>query len=54
MIQCIDLLGKKKNLNSQDKENLSIAADSGEMLLSLINQSLDFAKLENGNLDFDY
>lgn len=52
------LLEKSKNLNNQEKDNLTIIKKSGNHLLSIINEILELAKIEVGkieitNSDFD-
>ncbi|HAJ62390.1 MAG TPA: hypothetical protein DCP31_26685 [Cyanobacteria bacterium UBA8543] len=42
------LINKRPNLTSEDKENLKIIIRSGEHLLTLINQVLDLSKIEAG------
>jgi len=52
------LLEKSKNINTQEKENLTIIKNSGNHLLSIINEILELSKIEVGkieltNSDFD-
>ena len=50
----IDLLRYSKSLSKDDMETLSIANVSGEILITLINNALDGAKLEANKLELDY
>lgn len=52
------LLEKSKNIDTQEKENLTIIKNSGNHLLSIINEILELSKIEVGkieltNNDFD-
>jgi signal transduction histidine kinase/CheY-like chemotaxis protein len=47
-------LKSKSNLLEKQKEQISTIHKSGEHLLSMINDILDFGKLEIGNTDFSY
>ncbi len=52
------LLEKSKNIDTQEKENLNIIKNSGNHLLSIINEILELSKIEVGkieltNNDFD-
>ena len=49
----IGLLRYSKSLSSEDQESLNIASVSGEILITLINNALDGAKLEAGKLELD-
>jgi PAS domain S-box-containing protein len=45
------LLKKSPNLNSQEKENLSTIRNSGQHLLTIINEILELSKIEAGKID---
>ncbi len=45
------LMNQDKNLLNEQKENLTIIQHSGDHLLSLINQVLDFSKVESGRMN---
>jgi len=49
----IALLKYSKNLNKEENETLNIAIVSGEILITLINNALDGAKLEANRLELD-
>ena len=49
----IGLLKLSKNINKEDSETLNIAGMSGEILITLINNALDGAKLEANRLELD-
>jgi signal transduction histidine kinase len=49
----IGLLRLSNNLSSADLETLNIASVSGEILITLINNALDGAKLEANRLELD-
>jgi signal transduction histidine kinase len=50
----IGLLKYSKTLSKEDLETLNIANVSGEILITLINNALDGAKLEANKLELDY
>ena len=50
----IGLLKYSKNLSREDTETLNIASVSGEILITLINNALDGAKIEANKLELDY
>ena len=50
----IDLLGQSKCLTLDDKKNLRIAQHSSEILMNLIGNVLDVAKLEAQKVELDY
>lgn len=50
----IGLLKYSKSLSKEDMETLNIASVSGEILITLINNALDGAKLEANKLELDY
>jgi signal transduction histidine kinase len=50
----IGLLKYSKFLSKEDMETLNIANVSGEILITLINNALDGAKLEANKLELDY
>ena len=50
----IGLLKYSKSLSKEDQETLNIANVSGEILITLINNALDGAKLEANKLELDY
>ena len=50
----IGLLKYSKSLTKEDQETLNIANVSGEILITLINNALDGAKLEANKLELDY
>jgi len=50
----IGLLKYSKSLSKEDMETLNIANVSGEILITLINNALDGAKLEANKLELDY
>ena len=50
----IGLLKYSKNLSREDTETLNIASISGEILITLINNALDGAKIEANKLELDY
>lgn len=45
------LLEKSRNMNTQEKENLLIIKNSGNHLLSIINEILELSKIEVGKLE---
>lgn len=49
----IGLLRYSKSLSQEDIEALNIASVSGEILITLINNALDGAKLEANRLELD-
>jgi len=49
----IGLLKYSKTLSKDDLETLTIASVSGEILITLINNALDGAKLEANRLELD-
>jgi signal transduction histidine kinase len=49
----IGLLKYSKTLSKEDVETLNIASVSGEILITLINNALDGAKLEANKLELD-
>ena len=49
----IGLLKLSKNISKEDSETLNIAGMSGEILITLINNALDGAKLEANRLELD-
>jgi signal transduction histidine kinase len=49
----IGLLKYSKDLTKEDLETLNIASVSGEILITLINNALDGAKLEANRLELD-
>jgi len=49
----IGLLKLSKNLSKEDSDSLNIAGMSGEILITLINNALDGAKLEANRLELD-
>jgi signal transduction histidine kinase len=49
----IGLLKYSKSLSREDIETLNIASVSGEILITLINNALDGAKLEANRLELD-
>ena len=49
----IGLLKYSKSLSKDDYETLNIASVSGEILITLINNALDGAKLEANKLELD-
>ena len=49
----IGLLKYSKSLSREDHETLNIASVSGEILITLINNALDGAKLEANRLELD-
>ena len=54
IIGSVGLLKSSKSLSKEDLETLNIATVSGEMLITLINNALDGAKLEANKLELDY
>lgn len=50
----LGLLKYSKNLSREDTETLNIASISGEILITLINNALDGAKIEANKLELDY
>jgi len=48
------LLEKSKNTNTQEKENLTIIKNSGNHLLSIINEILELSKIEVGKIELTY
>lgn len=42
------------NLDKEQKEQLDIISESNEQLLAVINQVLDFSKVESGNIGVEY
>lgn len=50
----IGLLKYSKSLSKEDLETLNIASVSGEILLTLINNALDGAKIEANRLELDH
>ena len=49
----IGLLKYSKYLSKEDLETLNIASVSGEILITLINNALDGAKIEANRLELD-
>lgn len=49
----IGLLKYSKTLSKEDMETLNIASVSGEILITLINNALDGAKIEANRLELD-
>jgi len=49
----IELLHHSKCLSIEDKKNLQISQHCAEVLLNLINNALDMAKLEQGQVELD-
>lgn len=49
----IGLLKYSKSLSKEDHETLNIASVSGEILITLINNALDGAKIEANRLELD-
>ena len=49
----IGLLKYSKNLSREETETLNIASVSGEILITLINNALDGAKIEANKLELD-
>jgi signal transduction histidine kinase len=49
----IGLLKYSKSLTKEDLETLNIASVSGEILITLINNALDGAKIEANHLELD-
>lgn len=49
----IGLLRYSKSLSKEDQETLNIASVSGEILITLINNALDGAKIEANHLELD-
>jgi signal transduction histidine kinase len=49
----IGLLKFSKTLSKEDQETLNIASVSGEILITLINNALDGAKIEANRLELD-
>jgi len=49
----IGLLKYSKSLSKEDYETLNIASVSGEILITLINNALDGAKIEANRLELD-
>jgi len=47
------LLGKSPNINENEKENLKTIYKSGRHLLSIINEILEFAKIEAGKISLN-
>ena len=54
VIGSIGLLRYSKSLSKEDQEALNIASVSGEIIITLINNALDGAKLEANKLELDY
>ena len=53
VLNSIGLLKYSKNITKEDTDTLNIAAVSGEILITLINNALDGAKLEANRLELD-
>lgn len=53
VIGSIGLLKYSKSLSKEDIETLNIASVSGEILITLINNALDGAKIEANHLELD-
>jgi signal transduction histidine kinase len=53
VIGSIGLLKMSKNLIKEDQDTLNLAAMSGEILITMINNALDGAKLEANRLELD-
>lgn len=49
----ISLLKFSKNLSKEDKDILDLAGTSGEILITLINNALDGAKIDANRLELD-
>ena len=47
------LLVDNENLDSMQKESISTIVSSGDLLLSIVNDVLDYSKLETGNVDIE-
>jgi signal transduction histidine kinase len=54
VIGSLGLLSYSTNLNQEDIQTLNIASMSGEILMTLINNSLDGAKIEANKLELDF
>jgi signal transduction histidine kinase len=53
VLGAIGLLKYSRTLSKEDHETLNIASVSGEILITLINNALDGAKIEANKLDLD-
>ena len=53
ILGAIGLLKYSRSLSKEDSETLNIASMSGEILISLINNALDGAKIEANKLELD-
>lgn len=53
ILGAIGLLKYSRSLSKEDNETLNIASMSGEILISLINNALDGAKIEANKLELD-
>lgn len=54
MLGSIGLLKYSRSISPEDLDTLNIASVSGEILITLINNALDGAKLEANKLELDY
>ena len=53
ILGAIGLLKYSKSISKEDHETLNIANMSGEILITLINNALDGAKIEANKLELD-
>ena len=53
VLGAIGLLKYSKSLQKEENETLNIASVSGEILITLINNALDGAKIEANKLELD-
>lgn len=51
VIGCSDLLLQQTQLTPMLKESVRMIATSGDLLLSVVNDVLDYSKLESGNFE---